>query len=518
MIRQGILKIGSLHPETCVLALNRYTSASAVQHDLKEVRPFHEIPGPKPLPLFGNNWRFVPGIGNLAHLDFNMLTKELYKKYGKIVRLSGIRRRKDAVYLFDPQYIETVFRNEGQWPRRTIFESIGTYRRELRRNFFKGVEGTLTTQGKDWQDFRTRVNQPMMQPRNTKLYVGPIDSVAKDFIGRMKDLRDKKGQLPDDFLEHILRWALESISLIALDTRLGCLQPNHKPDSETARMISAVHVILKALFKLDIQPYLLPFERRKYWKQLVESLDLFNEVAIKYIKQAQNRIMQRSPDAQKDMSVLETLLIKNEDPMIACVMALDMMLGGVDTTSHLTAKTVHFLSRHQDKQEILFEELKRVLPSKDQQITANNLEDMKYLRACLKETSRIAPIAPVHFRETPADIVIGNYLIPKGTDVIMGHRVLSNLEENFPEPEKFIPERWLKDSDQLKKAHPFVVLPFGFGPRMCIGKRFAELEIETLIANIFRNFRVDHDEDLKEEVQGLSYIANKLNYKLEERS
>ncbi|XP_068083622.1 probable cytochrome P450 49a1 [Anabrus simplex] len=517
MIRQAILKIGSLHPE-CVLALNRYTSASAVQHDLNDVRPYQEIPGPKPLPLVGNNWRFVPGIGNLAKLNFNKQLEELYKQYGKIVRLSGLHGRKDVVYLFDPQYIETAYRNEGQWPLRTNSPSITTYRRELRRDFYKGIEGIVASQGKKWQDFRTRVNQPMMQPRNTKLYVGPIDSVAKDFIERMKDLQNKNGELPDDFMNYIFRWALESISLIALDTRLGCLQPNSKPDSETERMISAVHVTLKALFKIDVQPYVLPFEKKKYWKQMVDSLDLFNEVAIKYVKQAQRRIMQRSPDTQKDMSVLEILLLKNEDPMIACVMALDMMLAGIDTTSHLTAKTIHLLSRNQDKQEILYKELKRVLPSKDQQITANNLEDMKYLKACIKETSRIAPISPINFRETPADIVIGNYQIPKGTELIMGHRVLSNLDENFPEPTKFIPERWLKDSDQFQKGHPFVVLPFGFGPRMCIGRRFAELEAETLIANIFRNFRLEHDEDLKEEVIGLAAISNKMNYRLEVRS
>ncbi|XP_068083405.1 probable cytochrome P450 49a1 isoform X1 [Anabrus simplex] len=515
MIRQGILRICSLYPETRVWVLKRQTSASAIQHDYKNVRPFEEIPGPKPSE---NNWTFIPGIGNLADLDFNIMSQELYKQYGKIVRVPGPPGRKDMVYLFDPQYIETVFRHQGPTPLRTNFETILKYRHEMRRDFFKGVEGALATQGKEWQNFRMSVNPAMMQPRNTKSYAGPIDSVAKELLERMKDLRDKNGQLPDDFINHMFRWALESICYIALDTRLGCLKPNNKPDSETEKLITAVQVVLKGMFTIDLPPYLIPSEREKLWKEMVESMDFFNELVMKYIKQAQNRIMQRPPDAQKDMSVLETLLIKNEDPMIACVMALDMFLGGVDTTANFSAKVSHFLSRNQDKQEILYEELKRILPSKDQQITANNLEDMKYLKACLKETARIAPITPANFRESHSDMVIGNYLIPKGVDLITGHRVLCNLEENFPEPQKFIPERWLKDSDQLQKAHPFVYLPFGFGARMCLGRRFAELETETLLANIFRNFRLQHDEELKENVHGLSTIANKLNFRLEERS
>ncbi|XP_068083406.1 probable cytochrome P450 301a1, mitochondrial isoform X2 [Anabrus simplex] len=432
MIRQGILRICSLYPETRVWVLKRQTSASAIQHDYKNVRPFEEIPGPKPSE---NNWTFIPGIGNLADLDFNIMSQELYKQYGKIVRVPGPPGRKDMVYLFDPQYIETVFRHQGPTPLRTNFETILKYRHEMRRDFFKGVEGALATQGKEWQNFRMSVNPAMMQPRNTKSYAGPIDSVAKELLERMKDLRDKNGQLPDDFINHMFRWALESICYIALDTRLGCLKPNNKPDSETEKLITAVQVVLKGMFTIDLPPYLIPSEREKLWKEMVESMDFFNELVMKYIKQAQNRIMQRPPDAQKDMSVLETLLIKNEDPMIACVMALDMFLGGVDTV-----------------------------------------------------------------------------------DLITGHRVLCNLEENFPEPQKFIPERWLKDSDQLQKAHPFVYLPFGFGARMCLGRRFAELETETLLANIFRNFRLQHDEELKENVHGLSTIANKLNFRLEERS
>jgi cytochrome P450 len=59
------------------------------------------------------------------------------------------------------------------------------------------------------------------------------------------------------------------------------------------------------------------------------------------------------------------------------------------------------------------------------------------------------------------------------------------MEKYYPEADKFIPERWLKDDSQSsKKIHPFVTMPFGFGPRMCIGRRFAELEIETLITKV----------------------------------
>jgi hypothetical protein len=65
---------------------------------------------------------------------------------------------------------------------------------------------------------------------------------------------------------------------------------------------------------------------------------------------------------------------------------------------------------------------------------------------------------------------------------------VSNIEENFPSPAQFLPERWLKSGQcpatARKKIHPFVSLPFGYGRRTCIGRRFAEAELHILLAKV----------------------------------
>jgi len=70
------------------------------------------------------------------------------------------------------------------------------------------------------------------------------------------------------------------------------------------------------------------------------------------------------------------------------------------------------------------------------------------------------------------------------TSILMPNLMLSKMEKYYPQTDKFIPERWIKEDPQHHKAHPFLTMPFGFGPRMCIGRRFAELEIETLMTKV----------------------------------
>jgi cytochrome P450 family 49 subfamily A len=77
--------------------------------------------------------------------------------------------------------------------------------------------------------------------------------------------------------------------------------------------------------------------------------------------------------------------------------------------------------------------------------------------------------------------------------VIFPHYVLSNIPEYFPKPSEFLPERWMKNTDPAShegcpahqhKIHPFASLPFSFGRRTCLGKRFAYLELHILLSKV----------------------------------
>lgn len=160
------------------------------------------------------------------------------------------------------------------------------------------------------------------------------------------------------------------------------------------------------------------------------------------------------------------------------------------------------MAKNRDKQEILRSEILRVLPSKNSDLTADNMKNMPYLRACIKESLRIYPIGTGTIRTISQDLVLSNYRVPKNTEVAMMNLNLLMDPNHYPQPRSFIPERWLRPTENTqqcahqqeeatKSKHPFVYLPFGFGPRSCIGRRIAEMELEIGICRILRNFEVE---------------------------
>ncbi|KAJ9596906.1 hypothetical protein L9F63_012071 [Diploptera punctata] len=283
-------------------------------------------------------------------------------------------------------------------------------------------------------------------------------------------------------------------------------------------MIDAVQVQFDTMHKLDMGLPTWKIYNTKPWKDFVRSSDYFVEVSMKYINEAMKRIETLPEDPDRELTVLEKILARDPDPKTGIVMALDMMTAGVDTTSYSTAVALYYIAKNQDKQQILFEEIVKHLPNKNGRITSDTLNELKYLKACIKESMRISPIAAGNIRQLVKDLVLGGYHVPKGVNILMPIIQLSNDEKYFPKPEKFIPERWIKDSPSSNmKTHAFATMPFGFGPRMCVGRRFAELEIETLLTKIIRNFKVEFNHDMKFESKLLYAPVSPLKFKMVDR-
>lgn len=94
---------------------------------------------------------------------------------------------------------------------------------------------SISSQGEMWQDTRTKVNPVLMQPKTITRYIGSVDTIATDFITRIRSIRDAKDEVPADFSNEMCKWALESIAYVALNQRLGLLSDS--PHSDGQRLI-----------------------------------------------------------------------------------------------------------------------------------------------------------------------------------------------------------------------------------------------------------------------------------------
>jgi cytochrome P450 len=190
---------------------------------------------------------------------------------------------------------------------------------------------------------------------------------------------------------------------------------------------------------------------------------------------------------------------------------LDLMLAGIDTTAFSAGFIVYYLAKNPDKQEKLRKEIREFLPDSSTPITPEILARMPFMRACVKEGMRLTPLSVGIGRvTTQEETIIRNYSIPKGTMVITHNQVACRFPENFDRPNDFVPERWIFDrkndvkmspsndiSFKRKKPHPFLSLPFGFGPRSCPGRRISDMNTYVLLIQLLRNFQIEyHYEDI----------------------
>jgi retinoid hydroxylase len=170
-----------------------------------------------------------------------------------------------------------------------------------------------------------------------------------------------------------------------------------------------------------------------------------------------------------------------------------LLFAGHDTTVSVSTNMMMFLAQHPQALERAREEASS-LPAD----ALNDLESLKqlpYLDAVLMETMRLVPPVAGLFRKTTTDTEFGGYRIPKDTAVTITPAATHYEPSLWTTPEAFDPERFLRGEH---KREPFQHIPFGGGPRLCLGQNFAMIEMRILLATALRGFRWDvlPDQDL----------------------
>jgi len=167
--------------------------------------------------------------------------------------------------------------------------------------------------------------------------------------------------------------------------------------------------------------------------------------------------------------------------------AVTLFLAGHETTALALTYSLYLLAAHPERQARLADELDRVLDGRTPSL--GDLENLKYLDAVVLEAMRLYPPAWVVARQALTDVEIGSYHFRKAAEFVMSPWVLHRDATTFDDPEAFKPERW--DGDLAHRLPRFAYFPFGGGPRVCIGNRFAMMEAKLVLAVAIQRFRFE---------------------------
>ncbi|XP_059441136.1 cytochrome P450 736A117-like [Corylus avellana] len=166
---------------------------------------------------------------------------------------------------------------------------------------------------------------------------------------------------------------------------------------------------------------------------------------------------------------------------------LDVFVAGTDTTYTVLEWAMTELLRHPKAMKKVQDEVRGIRGNK-KDITEDDLDNMHYLKAVIKEALRFHPPVPLLVpRESTQNVKIQGYDIAAGTQVIINAWAIGRDPASWDEPEEFEPERFLKSSIDFR-GHDFQLIPFGAGRRGCPGIPFAMTTIELVLANLLLNF------------------------------
>jgi cytochrome P450 len=182
---------------------------------------------------------------------------------------------------------------------------------------------------------------------------------------------------------------------------------------------------------------------------------------------------EESGDAMTDLEVMEEVL--------------GMIIGGHETSSAALTWTLYELHRHPEIQKRLHEEIDAVVG--DRPLTADDIPHLTFARMILDESMRLHPPFWFENRNTTADVEMGGAIIPKGSMVAFSRYSLHRHADFWKQPAEFDPERFNPAHEENKRSS-YAYVPFGGGPRICIGVNFAMMELLVILAVIAQRYTV----------------------------
>ncbi len=351
-------------------------------------------------------------------------------------------------------------------------------------NYVKGIgyiqakralgDGLLTSKGELWRKQR-RTIQPVFQNRRIATQDGVVAEEAERLLGR---LRASAGRAPVDVLAEMTGFTLGVLGRTLLDADL----------SSFVSIGTSFEVVQdQAMFEMETMgavPMWLPLPRQLRFRRA--RADLQRTVS----SLVRDRLANLDEDADDVLTRLILSTRQEPDPRVGEQRLQDelvtLLLAGHETTASTLGWTFHLLDEHPEVADRLHDEATRVLG--DRLPTHADLRELTYTGMVIQEVTRLHPPVWILTRQAVADDEVGGYHVPAGSDVLVCPYTLHRNPDFWERPAEFAPERFAPDraADRPRYAH----IPFGAGPRFCVGSHLGLMEATFVLAMVARELRL----------------------------
>lgn len=435
------------------------------------------IPGPVPSILFGN-WKQLKE-------DRLKVMDDWIREYGKV--FGFYEGELPKVVISDLDMIKECFIKEAHMfrDRMPLIIEVEPIKSSL-----------LALRGDEWKRVRSVLN-PTFSSAKMKLMSQVMNACGNTLVEVMLE-RLAVGQDTIDVTKTSQALSMDVITKCALAWQVDC---QRNVDDPTLRLLQ--RIFLEVDQRMMASAVAIPILRKIYaW---IFPLITYGKMLLQIADNLRNVIAVRSAEREgKQGSSVDIIQLMLDSRIEAAHQGSDkveitdrhlvancfvFLAGGFETTATTLAFLLYELARHPEEQDKLYQEVKSQLTESSVHLGYDDVQKLKRMDAVISESLRLYPpivlfTARVCARDTP----IAGYTVPAGAHVILPTWHVHHNPNIWPEPHKFIPDRFLSDSGQEERRHAAAYVPFGLGPRECIGRRFALLELKTVLAKLVRTY------------------------------
>lgn len=405
-----------------------------------------------------------PIIGNIPHFlkrPFAFL-EETTKNYPKeVVRL----KLGPAEVLYSAQADHTQYILSTNW-----------------KNFIKGPivkplrllmgEGLVTSDIDVWLRSR-RIMQPVFTAKKIETLAEPMVEIIDESLSELKSLAGQDIEIGEELMQCTQR--------VMMRLMFGTNTPREEGQIVWKSLRGSLKAINIRLF-LYFVPKFIPLPGAKMLRDSVQRID---DIVLGVVNKRR-----RSAEIRNDL--LSLLLAARDDETNTGMSDRQLrdelvtaFIAGIETTALAVSWLWHELDKNPACRQTLLDEVRQVLGQRLP--TYADLANLNYTRMAFMEAMRLYPPAWFLARAADHDDEIGGYPISAGTNILMSPYVTHRMSEYWERPQSFYPEHFLPAA--IAQRHKFAYLPFGAGPRACIGIHFAYMEGLFIIAMMAQRFR-----------------------------